>query len=254
MAPLGRRLFRPDVRAHPVGHCCATEPIASRRRLRASSGCARCSAHRIAWARSGRASCYGRRFPSGRSRPRSPPHLRRRWLLRRADRVIVNGASGERYVRRFGVPDTGSTGSRARRCPPSVRPIQFRDETAQCVICCSPGWLSGAKGSAPFVEALNEWTGAHPGDSVKMTIVGSGTVLPTLQGIWLRGSLSFGSWESRIPRPFRRSSRPQMCSYSRRSPTNGGVVVNEAMAAGLPVLGGFHSQAVEELCEEGKTG
>jgi glycosyltransferase involved in cell wall biosynthesis len=33
-----------------------------------------------------------------------------------------------------------------------------------------------------------------------------------------------------------------------------GVVVNEAMAAGLPVLGSCHSQAVEELVAEGETG
>src|SRR5207247_868918 len=33
-----------------------------------------------------------------------------------------------------------------------------------------------------------------------------------------------------------------------------GVVVNEALAARLPVLGSVHSQAVEELCQEGRTG
>jgi glycosyltransferase involved in cell wall biosynthesis len=33
-----------------------------------------------------------------------------------------------------------------------------------------------------------------------------------------------------------------------------GVVVNEALAAGLPVLGSVYSQAVEELIEEGQTG
>ena len=33
-----------------------------------------------------------------------------------------------------------------------------------------------------------------------------------------------------------------------------GVVVNEAMAAGLPVLGSIYSQAVEELVEDGVSG
>ena len=33
-----------------------------------------------------------------------------------------------------------------------------------------------------------------------------------------------------------------------------GVVVNEAMSAGLPVLGSVYSQAVEELVEDGHTG
>jgi len=33
-----------------------------------------------------------------------------------------------------------------------------------------------------------------------------------------------------------------------------GVVVNEAMAAGLPILGSVYSQAVEELVIDGKTG
>jgi hypothetical protein len=33
-----------------------------------------------------------------------------------------------------------------------------------------------------------------------------------------------------------------------------GLVVNEAMAAGAPVLGSLYSQAVEELVEDGRTG
>jgi glycosyltransferase involved in cell wall biosynthesis len=33
-----------------------------------------------------------------------------------------------------------------------------------------------------------------------------------------------------------------------------GLVVNEAMASGLPVLGSLYSQAVEEFCADGKTG
>src|SRR5690606_13580901 len=33
-----------------------------------------------------------------------------------------------------------------------------------------------------------------------------------------------------------------------------GLVVNEAMACGLPVLGSVHSQAVTELVEDGRTG
>ncbi len=32
------------------------------------------------------------------------------------------------------------------------------------------------------------------------------------------------------------------------------MVVNEALASGLPVLGSVYSQAVEELCVEGETG
>jgi glycosyltransferase involved in cell wall biosynthesis len=33
-----------------------------------------------------------------------------------------------------------------------------------------------------------------------------------------------------------------------------GLVVNEALAAGVPVLGSAYAQAVEELVEEGRTG
>ena len=33
-----------------------------------------------------------------------------------------------------------------------------------------------------------------------------------------------------------------------------GLVMNEALAAGLPVLGSVYSQAVDELCVEGETG
>ena len=190
------------------------------------------------------------RTEHGRGRLR---HVLRGWLLRRANRVIVNGASGERYVQGLGVrrdridripyvalPAFGDAGTTPRAG--ALRNLLFA------------GQLTGRKGLVPFLEKLGEWSGAHPDREITLTVAGSGPAERALESFRSRGPLTIRLLGEQDP-----GELPALYAQADAFvfPTladEWGVVVNEALAAGLPVLGSVHSQAVEELCDEGVTG
>ena len=191
------------------------------------------------------------RTEHGRGRLR---RVLRGWLLRRADRVIVNGASGERYVRGLGVrrdridripyvalPAFGDAG-KAPRAAAVLRHLLFA------------GQLTGRKGLVPFLEKLSEWSGAHPDREITLTVAGSGPAARALESFRSHGPLTvrlLGEHDpSELPALFAQADAFVFPTLA----DEWGVVVNEALAAGLPVLGSVHSQAVEELCEDGVTG
>jgi glycosyltransferase involved in cell wall biosynthesis len=178
----------------------------------------------------------------------------RRWLVRRADRVITNGASGERYLRSLGVRE-----DRIDRIPYVAHPV-FADAAPEPkndgVIehLLSVGQLTERKGLAPFVIALDRWAVTHSSRELTLTIVGSGDAVSTLDDPQVSSNLHI-----RLEGERELSALPELYASADAFvfPTladEWGLVVNEAFAVGLPVLGSVHSQAVEELCEEGATG
>ncbi len=107
--------------------------------------------------------------------------LLRRWLLRRADRVIVNGAGGERYVARFGVPP-----ERVVRIPYVASP-GFREAADSAPVSSAlrnllfVGQLTERKGLLPFLQALAVWSRSNPMREMTFTIAGGGPQLQELQ-------------------------------------------------------------------------
>lgn len=175
-------------------------------------------------------------------------------LLRCADVVLVNGDSGARYVTRLGVarervalaPYTTDVAAfqATRRVPgpPGTVRLLFA------------GMFVERKGLLPFLAVLRRWAETHPGRMVTFDIAGDGPLKAALEG--------FGGPRNLIVRildPVPYDRLPAL--YARADvfvlPTladEWGVVVNEAMAAGLPVLGSRYSQAVTELVTEDETG
>jgi glycosyltransferase involved in cell wall biosynthesis len=175
-------------------------------------------------------------------------------LLRYADAVLVNGASGARYVTTLGVSsdrvtvvpqttnvDTFQTARRVPGTPGAVR-LLFA------------GMFVERKGLLPFLVVLRRWTDEHPNVSVEFDIAGDGPLRPALESFVGAPNLTV-----RILDPVPYDQLPGLYAGADVFvlPTladEWGVVVNEAMAAGLPVLGSRHSQAVEELVSEDETG
>ncbi|HEV3007017.1 MAG TPA: glycosyltransferase, partial [Pirellulales bacterium] len=101
-------------------------------------------------------------------------HLLRKWLARRADAVVVNGASGERYMTRLGfdparmvhVPYSGFASHFARG------PLERKAAPARRLLFV--GQLIERKGLAPFVCALARWARSHPDRRVELSFAGSG--------------------------------------------------------------------------------
>jgi glycosyltransferase involved in cell wall biosynthesis len=187
----------------------------------------------------------------GRDRDRVRRMLRRT-LLRRADVVFVPGQSGARYVRRLGAdPDR-------IRVVPGVSPLKDpipveagRNGRRRLLYA---GQLIERKGIVPFVEALGRWGLRHPEDRVSLRIVGTGPEAARLGRVPLPGNVTM---DMVAPLPYERMADVYRTADVFALPTladEWGMVVNEAMSIGLPVLGSRHSQAVEELVEEGVNG
>lgn len=180
--------------------------------------------------------------------------LARHAILGRADGVLVNGESGARYIRRFGLPEERifrinqpvdvDLFTAARHRPPPAGTIRI----------LYAGQLVDRKGVMPFAAQLGRWAAAHPERALEIWWLGDGPLRERLaQVAWpanlasrLCGAVPYGE----LPGYFAQCSLLVLPSLA----DEWGLVVNEAMAAGMPVLGSILSQAVEELVREGRTG
>jgi glycosyltransferase involved in cell wall biosynthesis len=179
--------------------------------------------------------------------------LLRRALLPHADAVLVNGRSGARYVRALGaradrvvtVPQTSGLGDVA-----VTETAAGRQERHLLYV----GQLIERKGIVPFATALGRWGRRHPTEQVVLEVVGDGPEAARLARVSLPENVTV---RCSGQLPYERVAQ----AYTRAGlfvfPTladEWGLVVNEAMAAGLPVLGSIFSQAVEELVDDGVSG
>ncbi len=178
----------------------------------------------------------------------------RRALLRVADAVVVNGHSGARYLEAFGVNPASiflvftTTDVEAFARVPAHR----EGEAAHRML--YSGRLVERKCVLPFLRVLARWLEAHPGRMVEFVIAGDGPEKGPIEqeafpaGLRLKflGDLTY----DQLPAVYGEAGVlvfPTMAD-------EWGLVVNEALAAGVPVLGSAYAQAVEELVEEGRTG
>jgi glycosyltransferase involved in cell wall biosynthesis len=184
----------------------------------------------------------------------------RRWvrsrLLRAAEHVLVNGASGERYVRGFGVPPQHITRvpyTTAMEAFLSLPPARARPTDAPLRV-LSVGSLIARK--APDALLAGAQRAASAERPIELTFVGDGPLRGALErraslpapGLSVRfaGAVQYGA----LPRYY---AEADVLAFPTLS-DEWGLVVNEALAAGVPVLGSRESQAVEELIVDGGNG
>lgn len=182
----------------------------------------------------------------------------RRWLRRRllrgAAHVIVNGASGERYVLGFGVPP-----ERVTRVPytTDMRPFLRLPLGAPAghplrVLCV--GNLIERKAPDVLLEAARRVASVER--PLRLTFVGDG---PLRRALERAAAMPFPGLEVRFPGAVAYDALPacyadaDLLALPTRS-DEWGIVVNEALASGVPVLGSPESQAVEETVLDGGNG
>ncbi len=178
----------------------------------------------------------------------------RRWLVPRVDAVIVNGQNGAGYVRRCGarqerivpIPQTTHVQEFARanlnRTPPQARRLLY------------VGQLIERKGIMPFLDTLRTWSRLHPDRDVEFWLAGAGELRPSIErqvfppNVALRclGNIDYAD----LPDTYAQAGIFAFPTLA----DEWALVVNEALASGLPVLGSVYSQAVEELTVDGVTG
>jgi len=172
----------------------------------------------------------------------------------RADAVLVNGEAGARYIRRFGVPEQKifHVPYITQNEPFLALPLSRSGAAARRLL--FSGQLIGRKGIDLFMDALNAWALAHPHQEVEFWLLGDGPLKSRLAETKRPENLHL-RFMANIP------YRDLPAVYAQAGilafPTladEWGMVINEAMASGLPVLASAYSQAVEELVTEGETG
>ena len=189
-----------------------------------------------------------------RGRPLTRRMLRK-WLIRQADTVLVNGKSGARYLNTQLKLPTEKT----FQIPYPTLPSQFdslpdhRDaDSAHHLLFV--GQLIERKGVVPFSEAICKWAEANPDRKVEFTLAGSGPLEQTLRSIPTPENLTI--------RLLGQCSYDELTQWYGRAgifvfPTfadDWGMATNEGMTAGLPVLGSIYGQAVDEMVVDGETG
>jgi glycosyltransferase involved in cell wall biosynthesis len=183
--------------------------------------------------------------------------LRRRlrgWLIPKADTVIVNGDSGARYFARFGVPE-----EKLLRVNQPVKmdalvalPLEREPEREHALLYV--GRLSEGKGVRRLVDAIALLAKTRPERRIDLTLVGDGP---------LRAEFEARTHQTNVHTKFVGNvGYHELPNWYRDAgilvfPTladEWGLVVNEALAAGVPVLGSVYSPAVNELIQDGVNG
>jgi glycosyltransferase involved in cell wall biosynthesis len=180
--------------------------------------------------------------------------VQRKALLSMADAVLVNGQSGVNYLMSLGIPREKIFLEPycAEIFPYLELPLEREEKIARRLLYV--GQLTTRKGIAPFLDVLSEWLRKHPTQECEFWIAGDGPLraelasIPVPPQLRLRflGSIAY----ERLPELYAQGGIFVFPTLA----DEWGVVVNEALAAGLPVLGSLYSQALEELVQDGVNG
>lgn len=176
----------------------------------------------------------------------------RRWLLKLVDGVIVNGQSGKRYVRSLGVPEDAirvvNQGSGIVQ-DSKMDEIKRRTDIGPFRFVYA-GQLVKRKNLMAFFEALAEIRG----DAWMCTVVGTGPEQEELSRYCLSRNLDVTFLGARDWKETNAVIASADCLVLPTLADEWGLVVNEALASGVPVCGSTHAQACEELLSTGVNG
>jgi glycosyltransferase involved in cell wall biosynthesis len=180
----------------------------------------------------------------------------RAWILNHTDAVVVNGESGARYIAQFGVAPEAII-----RMPGIIDPSGFSEFDKNDLDLSQVdrrilyvGSLEPRKGLLPFLRCLTDWCQKHPWRMIEFWLAGEGSLANEIQSferprnlnLRLLGNVPYAS----LPQVYHQAHVFAFPSLA----DEWGMVISEAMAARLPVLGSIYSQAVEELVADGETG
>lgn len=167
----------------------------------------------------------------------------RRRLVRFVDAIIVNGESGARYFHKLGVPDKEIARIHQWIDASAFRAVEH-DGVGHPRRLLHVGSVSERKGVHLLFEALQRIkTPFH------LTMVGDGPLrasLPTIDNVTWVGNVAYES----LPQYYANADVLVFPSLA----DEWGLVVNEALASGVPVLGSNYAQAVTELVTDGVNG
>jgi glycosyltransferase involved in cell wall biosynthesis len=178
----------------------------------------------------------------------------RKQLLRVADVVTYHGSSGKRYLESLGVPT-----SKLRLLPYAAHPTMVYHGPTERVPSVRRrllyvGQFTARKAPLRMLEVLSRWCRSHPDRVVEISMVGRGPLRDTIEAVKYPANLEVTMVGSVAP--------AQMPDILARHgvmvfPTladEWGLVVDEALHSGLPVLASEYGQATLDLVIEAQNG
>lgn len=180
--------------------------------------------------------------------------IARRIFVQHADAFLAVGASAVKYLAGIGAPPARifkiayTTDIHRFAANPLSRP----PATARRLLFC--GQFVERKGLIPFLQILSKWASDHPNQQINFALAGDGPLKPQLSQLSLSANVKL-----EFLGVFQYDDLPEIYASAGVFvlPTladTWAVVVNEALVAGLPVLGSVYAQAVEELIQDGRNG
>tara|TARA_E500000305_G_scaffold45377_2_gene35300 strand:+ start:4857 stop:6017 length:1161 start_codon:yes stop_codon:yes gene_type:complete len=182
----------------------------------------------------------------------------RRLMAKRADGAVTNGESGARYLESIGfAPERvfrihqSTDLDRFASLDTAARQTGDDDRALRLV---TVGSLIQRKGLRPFLQHLIAWCEAHPGRALNWRLIGDGPeraalealVLPANLHLTLHGDVAYDDVPALM-------ADADLLAFPTLA-DEWGLVVNEAMAAGLPVLASSRAQAAGEMVTDGEDG
>ena len=182
--------------------------------------------------------------------------LTRRTLLRRLDLATYNGPSCKRYLMSLGADeqklapwDYAADPRKAYRGP-----LETRTRPADEIRLLTVGQLTERKGVLQAAASLNEYARSHAGLNLCWTLVGDGPLRIELEQLERQSNFTIEFAGHCDPEEIQEQYRTHDAMLFPTLGDEWGLVVDEALASGLPVIGSLHSQAVETIVYEGKNG
>ena len=199
----------------------------------------------VVWAEFAESTEYGRG---------APRQMLRRILHHCVDAFLVTGESGARYLGSLGVAShkifkIAYTTDVSRF---AAVPIARHAKLASRLLYV--GQLVERKGLLPFLKVLSRWALLHSSRGIDFVFAGDGPLRDCLQAFAVPPNVTVSflgniSYEE-LPGVYSQADVFVLPTLA----DTWGVVVNEAMAAGVPILGSVYSQAVSELVQDGSNG
>jgi glycosyltransferase involved in cell wall biosynthesis len=180
--------------------------------------------------------------------------LMRRVLLRCADIVTYQGSSGKRYLQSLGVPETKLKHNPYVAHPKMLYPgpTERGSETRRKLLFV--GQFTERKAPLLFLKSLGDWCNRHPDRVVEISMVGRGPLQSAIEQNAYPKNLIVNMIGSVDPINLSKVYRGHGVMVFPTLADEWGLVVDEALHSGLPVLSSVYAQATLDLIEEGKNG
>ena len=176
--------------------------------------------------------------------------MMRPWILKTADLVTYNGSSCRRYLDKMGVPQDRQKLMTYVAHPAMIHHGSTQRDFNERHRLLHVGQMTERKHILPFIQTLSRWCKLHPAQPVELTLVGRGVLQNAIESLRLPENLKLNFAGVVDPTELPKIYAQHGVLVFPTLADEWGLVTNEAMHSGLPVLGSVYAQANLDLIQD----